>query len=171
MLTFLADVRERGLREALTDLNLRDLAGRPIQDVFVGIMEVVCPPGASVEEAIARDAFVETIADLAQAGIANLDGLTDGQLRTVFELYVTHTIEARLFNDIGTKGLVLPTGLAALERMETQLREFIRGAVRDAVAGVVAVESIARARVAGIVSAVYETSFDLLWRMGEALAE
>lgn len=171
VLAFLAEIREHGVGEALARLHLRELSGRPIREVFLGIMEVVCPPGASVEEAIARSAFVETIAELAQAGIASLDGLTDDQMRTVFELYVTHTIEARLFNDIGTKGLVLPIDLDALEKVESQVCEFVRGAVRNAVGRVIVAEGLARERVVALVDTVYETSFDLLRRLGEALAE
>lgn len=53
-------------------------------------------------EAIAAT-IVELLADLSNAGITDIDGLTTEQIQTVFELYATHAIEARLCNDIGLK--------------------------------------------------------------------
>ena len=57
-------------------LNLGALAGHPIEEIFLGLADYVCPDGGSIDEGIAREAFIETIADLAGAGITDLDGLT-----------------------------------------------------------------------------------------------
>ncbi len=40
---------------------------------------------------------------------SDLDGLTADQMQTVFELYATNAIEARLCNDIGAKTITLPS--------------------------------------------------------------
>ena len=56
---------------------------------FLGLVDYVCPDGGSIDEGIAREAFVETIADLAGAGIADLDSLTADQIQAVLELYAT----------------------------------------------------------------------------------
>jgi hypothetical protein len=55
-----------------------------------------------------EDPFIETIADLAGAGITDVDGLTAEQMQTVFVLYATNAIESRLCNDIGAKS---PSGI------------------------------------------------------------
>ena len=54
--------------------------GVPIEEVFAGLADYICPEGGSIDEGIARDAFVETIADLAGAGITDIDALTSGQI-------------------------------------------------------------------------------------------
>lgn len=59
--TFLFSARSAGLGAALRRLNLNDLAGRPIQGVFLALTETLCPGGGTIDEAIARDAFIETI--------------------------------------------------------------------------------------------------------------
>ena len=87
LVRFLNDASVNGIREALRTLNLESLAGRPIEEVFAGLADYICPEGGSIDEGIARDAFVETIADLAGAGITDIDALTPGQIQTVFELY------------------------------------------------------------------------------------
>ena len=110
--SFLADAQARGPVEALRALNLEALAGRPIQDIFLGIAEYVCPIGGTVDEGIARGAFVDTIADLADQGISDFDSLTADQMQTVFEMFAAHAIEARICNDIGKNSIKLhPTWL------------------------------------------------------------
>jgi hypothetical protein len=55
-------------------------------------------------------------------------------MQTVFELYATHAIEARICNDIGTKAVTMPADAQTAHRVEQQLRDFIRGGVSDALA-------------------------------------
>ena len=115
----LQSVQANGIAETLRQLDLTALAGRPIEEVFAGLADYVCPEDGSIDQGIARNAFIETIADLADAGITDIDGLTPEQMTTVFELYVAHTIEARICNDIGTKAVALPANPAAAQKVES----------------------------------------------------
>lgn len=166
---FLSDVQNRGAKEALRSLNLQALAGRPIEEVFLGLADYVCPTGGSVDEGIARDAFIETIADLATLGIEDLNSLTPEQMNTVFEMYATHAIEARISNDIGTKSIALPSDLKAIERVQGQLRDLIRRGVSDALARASAsAGAIMADRVLDFVTGVYELAFEVLQTLGDA---
>ena len=171
LVRFLNDASANGVREALRTLNLERLAGRPIEEVFAGLADYICPEGGSIDEGIARDAFIETIADLAAAGITDVDGLTPAQIQTVFELYATHAIEARICNDIGTKAVTLPADPRAAERVEAQLRDFIQRGVSDAVnAAGVNIQSLTPEAVMGFVTDVYQGAFEILQTMGDAEA-
>ncbi|ALC14662.1 Qat anti-phage system associated protein QatB [Sphingopyxis sp. 113P3] len=171
LVRFLNDASANGVREALRTLNLESLAGRPIEEVFAGLADYICPEGGSIDEGIARDAFVETIADLAGAGITDIDALTPGQIQTVFELYATHAIEARICNDIGTKVVTLPADPRAAERVQAQLRDFIQRGVSDAInAASVNVQSLTSDAVLGFVTDVYQSAFDVLQTMGDGEA-
>jgi hypothetical protein len=171
LVRFLNDAHLNGARAALRTLNLVQLAGRPIEDVFAGLSDYICPEGGAIDEGIARDAFIETIADLAEAGITDIDGLTPGQISTVLELYISHAIEARLCNDIGTKIVTMPADPVLAERVEAQLRDFIRRGVSDAVNTTgVDIQSLTAGAVEGFVSGVYEASFEFLRAMGQAEA-
>lgn len=116
LLGFLADAQARGAQEALRALKLESLAGRPIEEIFLGLADYICPEGGTVDEGIARDAFIETIADLASLGVTDLDALTADQMQTVFELYATHAIETRICNDIGTKKVMSRLNLVVSEK-------------------------------------------------------
>ncbi|WP_290755139.1 Qat anti-phage system associated protein QatB, partial [Henriciella sp.] len=172
LVSFLGDARANGVREALRSLNLEGLAGRPVEEVFAGLADYICPDGGSIDEGIARDAFIETIADLAEAGITDIDGLTSDQIQTVFELYASHTIEARICNDIGTRVVTMPSDARTVERIEAQLSEFIQRGVSDAVnASGIDIGALSQDQVSGFVDDVYEAAFAMLEALGESEAE
>lgn len=171
LLGFLADATTRGVAEALRALDLAGLAGRPIEEVFLGLADYICPDGGSVDEGIAREAFIETIVDLAAAGITDLDTLSEDQMQTVFELYATNAIEARLCNDIGTKAVMLPASARDAASVQAQLNDFIRRGVADALSAArVAATALTPDRVLGFVARIYEQAFDILRIMGDAEA-
>jgi hypothetical protein len=162
----------RGATEALRALNLGSLAGQSIETIFLGLADYVCPDGGSIDEGIAREAFIETIADMAGAGITELDGLTADQLQTVFELYATNAIEARLCNDIGAKMITLPANTRDASRVQAQLNDFIRRGVADALAAALATAAVLTPdRVLQFVGQMYEQAFEILQIMGDAEAE
>ncbi|MBS1816546.1 MAG: hypothetical protein JSU08_01315 [Acidobacteria bacterium] len=168
---FLADVQSRGTREALRALDLERLAGRPVEEIFVGLMEFVCPRGGSVDEGIARDAFIKTVEDLSDVGIIDLDTLTPAQMQTVLELYATHAIEDRLCNEIGTKAIALPKDVKAVEATMDQLRDFVRGSVSNSIERAqAALTALTVDRVQAVIDSVYETAFAFLQAAGELAA-
>ncbi len=171
LVSFLNRVQAEGAREALRSLNLESLAGQPIERVFSGLADYVCPAGGSIDEGIARDAFIETIADLAAAGVSDMDRLSAAQIQTVFELYATHAIEARICNDVATHIVTLPSDIRAAERVQEQLRDFIRRSVSDAMAASPdRVETLTPDRVAGFVTSIYQSSFEFLQILADAEA-
>ena len=172
LLGFLADAQARGVREALRALDLESLAGRPITEIFVGLADYVCPGAGTVDEGIAREAYIETIVELASEGLTDLTTFTPDQMQTVFELYATHAIEARICNDIGTKAVTMPEDTQSAHRVEQQLRDFIRGGVSDALTRARAeTPNLTPERIQGFVDAVYESAFAILQILGDAEAD
>lgn len=170
--TFLADAQTRGPVEALRALNLEALAGRPIEEVFLGIAEYVCPVGGTVDEGIARDAFIDTIADLADQGVTDFGSLTPDQMQTIFEIFAANAIEARICNDIGNNSIKLPADVAAIERTQAVLHDFVHRAVSDALANATTMTgTLTPQQALQHVDAVYEAAFEMLQTLGDAEAE
>lgn len=169
--TFLSDVNTRGAREALRTLNLEALAGRPVLEVFLGLADYICPEGGAVDEGISREAFIETVAEVAQLGVPDLDSLTPAQMQTVLEIYATNVIKARIYNDIGTKAIALPADIRAVERIEKTLHDVIARGVADAFSRAqINFGALTEQRSLAVIDSVYETSFSILIALGEAEA-
>jgi len=168
LLSFLSEAVTRGAHEALRTLNLEQLVGQPIEDIFLGLADYICPDGGTIDEGISREAFIETIADLAENGITDFDGLTADQMQTVFELYATHAIEARLCNDVGMRIITLPVDVHEAEQVEEQLLDFIRRSVSDALTiARGAIQTLTVENVVAFVDGVYERAFQILQILGD----
>jgi hypothetical protein len=130
--SFFSDVQKSGLVPILERLNLSHLATRPLSEVLTGLTDILCPPGGPIDEGIARDAWLETIAEATEQGITDFNSLTPDLLEEIFITYVSNSIEGRVFQDIGTKGIARAEDLDALNRLERTLHDYISGSVRDA---------------------------------------
>jgi len=107
------------------------MSGAPAEDVFVALTDMLCPAGGTIEEAIARDAVLETIADLAAAGVGNFDQLSVDDLREFFIGVVSRSIEGKILNEVGTNAVSVPVDIAGVERAQNMLHDFVEGCVRD----------------------------------------
>ncbi|MEO9146284.1 MAG: Qat anti-phage system associated protein QatB [Ginsengibacter sp.] len=131
---FINTVRSQGVVVALNSHNLGNLVGRPIDEVFAGLLNDICPDGGNIDEGLARNAFVETIAQLVTEGMESIDNLTVEQFQHVIEIFVTNAIEGRLYNDIGTKIIFESANVQTGEFIQAQVHDFIQGSVSDAIA-------------------------------------
>jgi hypothetical protein len=169
VLGVLRDFQRDGVGATLRRLNLGDLAGRPLADVFLGLTDVVCRDGGSIDEGIARDAWLETVADLGALAAADADILTAEQMRDAFLVFIAHSIEGRLFQDIGTKGFKFAADLNAIAAFEHQLRTYIRRAVRDSFTGDLATPTtLSDQQIRTIVDRTYDDAWDILVTWGDA---
>jgi len=172
VISFLSDVVNRGATEALRSLNLESLAGRPIEDIFIGLADYICPEGGSIDVGIARDAFIQTISDITESGIVDLNTLNVDQVQTFFELYAAHTIETRLYNEIGLKAISFPSDATTAEKIQNQLFDFVKNGVSDALTSSRAViEKLSPSEILKFVDTIYEQAFTILLTFGNAKSE
>ena len=168
---FLGTAATSGVREALRSIGLERLAGRPIGEVLRGLTEFICPPGGSIDESIAREAFIETLADLAESGVSDLEALTPDQMQTVLELNIAHAIETRICNDIGTNAIALPASPEAAAAIQEQLFQFVQGSVSDAFSSTPLGQGLTSQGTQLAIDRIYEQAFGVLLSLAEAEAE
>ena len=121
----------QGPAEALRGFDLDGMAGAPAEDVFIALTDMLCPAGGTIDEAIARDAMLEAIADLAAAGVGNFDDLSTDDLREFFIGFVSRSIEGKILNEVGRNTVSVPADFAGVERAHNMLHDFVEGCVRD----------------------------------------
>ncbi|WP_330902965.1 Qat anti-phage system associated protein QatB [Sphingopyxis jiangsuensis] len=163
--SFLVD----GPVEALRTFNLEALAGAPAVDVFVALTDALCPPGGTIDEAIARDAMLETVAALAAEGVGNFDDMTQSDLQEFFIGVVSRSIEGKILNEVGTNSIRVAASVAAVERTQRMLHDFVDGCVRDRFDTTgTSLADITSGQIEGFVSDLYVAAFDLMQTLGEA---
>ncbi len=169
LLGFLSDAAQNGALAALDKLNLGRLVGRPIAEIFTGLMDHILPVAGTVDAGVARDAFIDATLELAENGINDLDNLTIDQLQTTFEIYLSNTIETRLYNEIGTNLMAFSATTDAAQNAQTQVHEFVRNGVADALDGrLTSLDDLADGKIASFVDGVYEQAFLVLESLADA---
>jgi hypothetical protein len=159
-----------GVDATLRHLSLAAFIGRPPEEVFVALTDVICLDGGSIDEGIARDAWLETVTELDTFGIDNISTLTPAQMQEAFLAFVAHAIEKRLFQDIGANGLKMAVDLDAIEVFEGQLRNYIRRAVRDSFSSDLGkLGTLSDQQIKTIVDQTYREAWDLLETWGDVV--
>lgn len=163
LLGFLQEASNNGIESALKSLNLESLSGKSINEVFIELTDFLCSEASTVDAGIARDAFVKTIADINGEQIIDDGSLSYEQVQTIFELYITHTIEDKLLNEIGTNAIFQAQTLDDADLVQSQLHDFIRNGVSDAVANSSnKIDQLTSNEIGVFVDRIYESTFDLL---------
>ena len=157
-----------GVQETLLHLNLQNLAGRSPQDVFLGLTEVICRDGGPIDEAIGRDAWLETVAEIDRFGIDNLEALTGDQIREFFLSFIAHAIEARLYQEIGINGFRVAEDIEDIEGFDAQFRSYIERAVRDSFSSdLTRLSAMSDHDIRTVVDRTYREAWELLELIGD----
>ncbi|EMO55152.1 Qat anti-phage system associated protein QatB [Leptospira noguchii] len=168
LLNFLSTASATGIEKALNSVGLSNLAGKPINDIFISLIDHFCPSGGTVDIGITRDAYIKTVSDLASADVESLSNLSEEQIKIFFEIFATYTIEARICNDIGTKSILLPTNVEAIIKVQNQLHYFIKRAVSDAISREYKKgNSLTVKKTKSFVDKVYQQAFNILEYLGD----
>lgn len=172
LLGFLTDVVRQGAQEVLRTLSLQSLAQNPIEDIFLALTDYVCPDGGTLDEGIAREAFIQTIVDLAATGITDFNSLDMNQVQTVLEIYISRSIETKLYNEIGNKVIVLSANIQEAENIDSQLHDFIRNNVVDSLNNSrESLESMTTEQIQSFIDNIYEQAFAILASVGNPQEE
>ena len=171
LLAVVRDFQRFGPDETLRRLNLSGLSGAPAADVFVAILEFVCPPGGAVDEAIARQAMLESVGDMAEASVGSFDLLTIDQMRDFFLDFVARSIEGQVMAELGNRGMVLSDDVSAVEHLQAELHDYVTGATRGQLLGRLDnLDRMSDPDIQSVVNQIYETAFDLVAAAGEDAA-
>jgi hypothetical protein len=158
----LGDFTARGVAPTLRALGLTELIGQPLTDVLLGVLERVCPPGSTVDDAIAREAYLQALIECTAAEGSQVP-FTEELAIQLIESYAANSICLQIANDVGTKALDVAPSVSTALHVEEQLREYVEGAVRDAVQAArsdgVPLDRIEAGRIA---SEIYPSAWEML---------
>lgn len=168
LLGVVRDFEQFGAEEALRRLDLADMVDRPAGEVFLAMLEFLCPPGGAIDEAISRQAMLEAIDNLDQTQSEEFGLLSGSQLQEFFLDFVVLSIEGRVIADIGARGIAMSPDIDAVEHAQVQLHNFIEGCCRVHLSGLLGgLGALNNREVHDRMNEIYEVAFSLIAESGE----
>ncbi len=157
-----------GVSATAQRFHLEDIIGKSAKDVFTRIMDFVCPDGGSTDEGIARSAYIEALSTMQDWENKQIETLTPSEFLVFTEIYIADVIQEKIINDIGNKIFSRPKNTSDIENIDTQMKDFIRNTVTDAVSKLnVDIKNIDKQQTQKIVDSVYKAAFDIMASFGE----
>lgn len=132
---FLSNVSSSGFTEAARNLGLTVLVGQSVTSVLNAILNVLAPPGASNEEAVARRATAEVLTELferhavEEQGIERLNSMSAADVAAATERSVAAYIYQRWLLELGKKIEEGAYSDREAVRMEREVKEYVRDLV------------------------------------------
>jgi hypothetical protein len=164
----LTQAGQSGIREVLRTLNLDTLANQSIPEIYASLVDVICGPGGDLDEAFPRDAYLEAIAEIMEDDPTDLEKPSPETTSLIMERFIGNTIFDRILNAIGNGLITLPSSISVVKAIDRSFREFVRGAVSDAL------NEIGRTLNSGqmklVIDGIYERSLSILQTHAEAVA-
>lgn len=168
LLGVVRDFQAMGAVDTLRKLDLEGMANQPASEVFLAMLEFLCPPGGAIDEAISRQAMLEAIGNLDRDVPTAFAQLAPDQLREFFLDFVALSIEGRVIADIGARGITLSADIATVEHAHEQLHDFIEGCCRVHLSGLLTgLEALSNRDVEQRSNEIYEAAFSLIADAGE----
>ena len=155
-----------GIDRTLNDKGLGNLIGKPLADVFFGLIDYIAPSGGRLDEGISRNSLNEAIIEftsILDANSTDLTSITKNQLDSLTEMYVTNVIQNRLLNDIGNKLVKFSGNVDEINYIQEQLFDFINGAVKDSITLLGKdIFEVKESEILDVVQQIYKQSYDIL---------
>lgn len=121
-----------GIREVARQLNLGALAEGSLDDLYSALADVVCPPGGDLDDAHAKDAYLEAVFEMMRQGLGDLERPSPETVLAILATFITNAVHLRVVNAIGNNIVSLPSNVHEATRIEAGMKDFIRGCVEDA---------------------------------------
>ena len=116
LISVLGSISANGLNATLERHGFKNLIGKPIDQIFLGLVDYICPDGGRTDEGIARNAFIDLLPLIKEMGIEENSGINETQLRAIMEVYFSNVIMQRLINDIGKNTFRLPDDIDEIQK-------------------------------------------------------
>jgi hypothetical protein len=132
--SILASASQIGIKEVIKNLNLHNLANRSTAEIYAALVDTICEPGGDLDESYTRDAYIDAVIEIMETEkTLDLDKPNAEAVAIMMEIFVSNTIINRIMNDVAAKIILLPDDPEIVFKMESQLKDFVRGVVSDEV--------------------------------------
>lgn len=168
ILEFAQEVRDVGFAQAADDFGIGDLIERPLGEAVSKLTDAFSDPGGSIDEALTRAAWNETLLLAVQQGVEDFESLSAGQWTSLVEVFIAKSIEFRVFNDIGNDVLGDALNVDQINAIQADLHDLIFGAVNGKLTTILAKENrMSNAALREAADRTYDLAFAYLEALGD----
>ncbi|MBY0382798.1 MAG: hypothetical protein K2W78_12875 [Xanthobacteraceae bacterium] len=147
------------IQETVRRLGYAQLATLPVPDIYAALVDVICQPGGELDESFAREAYIKALAEISATN-ADLERPSPETTVSFLASFIANAIQNRLLNAVGNKVVSVPLDVAAVQNVEQQINDYIRGEVDDAMRE--AGEDFPVGLIVETIDDIYERSCELL---------
>lgn len=157
-----------GARAVEQYLSIANLSHKTARDAFIAITDFICPDGGPQDEGIARSAYISAIEESPEIAAIKFEDLSSEQIMLIVKRTMANAIFNRIINDIGNKIILLPQDRATSDSLIIQMKDFVKGAVSDAVTNLkIKADNLPQEDSLKMVNQVYKEAFDIMVSAGE----
>ncbi|KGO91015.1 Qat anti-phage system associated protein QatB [Flavobacterium subsaxonicum] len=165
---FLGSLASSGATNTFSSYGLQNLIGKSAEEVCAGIVNAIAPNGSTNDEAIAREALIETLDSLYTKLLENgdvnntLDNLTSELIKETLIEYVGNFIFTKWMYELGSaieKGNISEREAIKLEK---EVREFIINETVEKYKDVSITESVDNQSTETIIEEIFQTAYSIL---------
>jgi len=168
ILGFAQAVGDVGFPQAADEFGIGDLTGLPLGEAVSRLTEAFCEPGGSIDEAITRAAWNETLLLAVEQGVEDFESLTSQEWTSLVEIFVAQSIELRVFNDIGNDALGATLNVEQIDAIQADLHDLVFGAVQGKLTAIIAGENrLSNKELREAADSTYQLVFAYLDALGE----
>ena len=120
-----------GIREVVRTLNFGSLADRPIQDIYAALVDYICPPDGDLDDAHARDAYLEAVNEVMQDQPPDLEKPSPETIRDIIGKFIANAVNQRIVTAIGIGIISLPSNPDEIRAIQSGTHDFVRGCVAE----------------------------------------
>ncbi len=138
-------------------LKVYNLIGVRADEALRSITDLICDDGGTTNEGIARDAYIDTLADLKELRSIKFEDLSPDQIMLLIEGCMARIVVGKLLNDIGNKTLMIPEYLRKAGNVKTRMVNLVKGLIKDIAANMkLSPNKIRKEQAQSITDTVYE---------------
>ena len=134
LLSVLGAFSEGGASTVQDYLKVYNLIGVRADVALRSVTDLICEDGGPVNEGIARDAYIDALADHKELRNVNFEDLTPDQVMLLVQGSMARIVVGRLLNDIGNNTISIPESLQKAGNVKNRMIKFVEGLIGDAFA-------------------------------------
>lgn len=165
---FAQAIRDQGFQQAVKEFAIVALIGKPISDAVTILIDAFTGPATTTDENITREAWCETLKEMIDGGVTDIEKLTPAEWATAVEGFICKAIELQVFNEIGIEAISEAQDVAKLDQIENDLTALIRGQVQDTIVPLIQDGQVrSHAELDQYMTGIAERAYDYLDALGD----